>query len=185
MLLARVAVRMVHLGWDSLARVNSKARDGPERGRFCGITPGGLSRTCFRKVIGKGRSRSGPLVRRSQGRFSSPLGTFRDCPARGGVSGGPSSSSRSVPARAIASGEFGGSPPWTPSARVVLGISKGLPGSGSQGLGPGSPGEFEGPRRKAMVPGLSEGHRAFPARVSSRCSGFHGSPPYGGQSAAR
>lgn len=78
-LVARKGLRScVHLDWKLGRKAEpSKARSGPRKGSFLWDSPGGLSRVRGRKVIDKGRSRSGPPGQRSQGRCS---GTARDFP---------------------------------------------------------------------------------------------------------
>lgn len=83
----------------------ARSREWPSKGLFPWDSPGGLSRACVREVAGQGRSRSGPLGLRSQGRCP---GTARDFPGwlrKEPCSGGPPGSPSSVPARVIAAGE--------------------------------------------------------------------------------
>jgi hypothetical protein len=150
---------------------SSKAGNGLARGRFCGIAPVGCREPVSARL----------LVRDAHGAVHSGDVRKNGIRARSGLSGIAPQGALSrvvrrtplefVPARVIASGGVVGSLPVIPSARVVPGEAKGLPGGGIVRsrywvvLG-----SSKVPRRKATVSGLLEGCLALPARVMGQVS---------------
>lgn len=77
----------VSIGRSGRKAESSKARNGSRKGSFPWDSPGGLSRVRGRKVIGEGRSRSGPPGQRSQGCCSGAARDFPGLPRKGQCSG--------------------------------------------------------------------------------------------------